>query len=81
MPSLTIRDIPEDILAILRERARRNHRSLNGEVLSLLETSSLTPVPDPHKLIAEVREIQQRYGVPAVEHHEIDDLKRRGRER
>ena len=81
MPSLTIRDIPRDILEILRARARRNHRSLNGEVLALLETNSLAPVADPQKLMAEVREIQQRYDVPAIEHAEIDDLKRRGRER
>lgn len=81
MPSLTIRDIPEDILEILRERARRNHRSLNGELLAVLETHALAPVTDPRKVIEEVREIQQRYNVPAVEHAEIDELKRRGRQR
>ena len=87
MPSLTIRDVPEDILDILRERARRNHRSLNGEVLALLEASSLAPVADPHKLVEEVREIQQRYDVPTVDHAEVDDLtgsvsnRREGRKR
>ncbi len=81
MPSLTIRNIPEDILEILRARAGRNHRSLNGEVLVLLETHALAPVADARRLIEEVREIQQRYDVPTVEHGEIDELKRRGRKR
>ncbi len=81
MPSLTIRNIPEDILEILRARAGRNHRSLNGEVLVLLEAHALAPVTDARRLIEEVREIQQRYDVPTVEHGEIDELKRRGRKR
>jgi plasmid stability protein len=80
MPSLTIRNIPDDILETLRGRARRNHRSLNGEVLAALEAHSFAAAIDPRALIAEVREIQQRYDVPAVDHAEIDDLKRRGRQ-
>jgi hypothetical protein len=28
-----------------------------------------------------VRDIQQRYGVPTIDHAEVDALKRRGRER
>lgn len=81
MPSLTIRGIPQDILEILRARAGRNHRSLNGEVLVLLETHALAPVTDARRLIEEVREIQRRYDVPTLEHGEIDELKRCGRER
>ncbi|MFQ5743647.1 MAG: Arc family DNA-binding protein [Acidobacteriota bacterium] len=81
MPSLTIRDIPEEVLESLRERAQRNHRSLNGELLTLLETYALAPSVEPREFVEEVREIQQRYAVPRVDHAEIDSLKRRGRER
>ena len=35
MASLTIRDLPERTVATLKHRAIRNHRSLNGEVLSI----------------------------------------------
>jgi len=34
--SLTIRDLPEADLAILKSRASRNKRSLNGEILYVL---------------------------------------------
>lgn len=38
MPSsLSIKNVPEDVLERLRERARRNHRSLQGELLSMLD--------------------------------------------
>ena len=35
--SLTIRNIPDETLARLRERAARNHRSLQGETMAILE--------------------------------------------
>jgi len=34
--SLTIRDLPEADLSVLKSRANRNHRSLNGEILYVL---------------------------------------------
>jgi plasmid stability protein len=37
MATLTIRNVPDDLYAALKERARRNRRSLNQEVLALLE--------------------------------------------
>lgn len=35
--SLTIKGIPDDVLKCLRERAKRNRRSMQGEVLTILE--------------------------------------------
>ena len=37
MPSLTIKNIPDEMLMRLRERAQGHHRSLQGEVMSILE--------------------------------------------
>ena len=42
--SLSIRDVPESLAQLLRERAKRNHRSLQGELLSILE-ETLSPRP------------------------------------
>ena len=35
MPNLSIKNVPDDVVARLRERARVNHRSLQGELLAL----------------------------------------------
>ena len=35
MASLTVRDLPERTVSTLKHRAVRNHRSLNGEILSI----------------------------------------------
>lgn len=37
MPAVHIRDVPEDVLASLRELARDNKRSFNAEVVAALE--------------------------------------------
>ncbi|HEV2350937.1 MAG TPA: Arc family DNA-binding protein [Terriglobia bacterium] len=36
MPNLTVREIPKDIYKRLKESARRNHRSLNAEIVAIL---------------------------------------------
>ena len=41
--SLTIRNIPAPVLARLRERAARHRRSMQGEILSMLEIAAAGP--------------------------------------
>lgn len=36
MPSLSVKHVPETVVTKLRERADRNHRSLQGELLALV---------------------------------------------
>jgi plasmid stability protein len=35
--TLSIKNVPDDLLERLRERAKKNHRSLQGELMALLE--------------------------------------------
>lgn len=39
MPNLSIRDVPESIAEHLRQRAARRHRSLQGELMAILESA------------------------------------------
>jgi plasmid stability protein len=45
MPSLSIKDVPEALLQALRQRAARNHRSLQGELMALLEAAATLEPP------------------------------------
>ena len=38
--SLSIKDVPDEILVRLRARARRNHRSLQKELLAIVEAAA-----------------------------------------
>lgn len=55
MPTLTLRNIPEPIYERLKARAAHHRRSLNGEMLTLLEEALLprTTEGDPYLALAE----------------------------
>lgn len=40
MPNLSIKDVPEDLAEALRQRAARNHRSLQGELMAIIEQAA-----------------------------------------
>ncbi len=39
--NLSIKNAPEDVVERLRRRAARNHRSLQGELMAIIEAASL----------------------------------------
>ena len=39
MPNLSIKDVPEEVAEALRQRAARNHRSLQGELMAILHAA------------------------------------------
>ncbi|MPY76898.1 MAG: Arc family DNA-binding protein [Actinophytocola sp.] len=45
MPAIHVRNVPESTLSALRERAERHGRSMQQEVLEILENAAAEPVP------------------------------------
>lgn len=45
--NLSIKSVPDELAERLRQRAERNHRSLQGELMALLEQALAEPVPLP----------------------------------
>jgi len=43
MVNLSIKNVPDALAARLRERAERNHRSLQGELMAILESAAGDP--------------------------------------
>jgi plasmid stability protein len=62
MATLYVRNVPEEVYEGLRERARRNGRSLNGEALEILARAArrtgATPITD------RLAEIARRINLP-----------------
>ena len=46
MANISIKDVPEHWAQALRQRATRNHRSLQGELMSLIERAVTDPSAD-----------------------------------
>ena len=59
MPSLSIKNVPEDVVDRLRARARSHHRSLQGELMAILE-EALAP---PTLSVGEVRRRVKELGI------------------
>lgn len=48
--NLSIKNAPDDVVERLRERAQRNHRSLQGELMAIIEEAVAPKSPDHLKL-------------------------------
>lgn len=55
--NFSIKNVPDDLADRLRERAQRHHRSLQGELMSILEQAVEEPTPlTPSDLLRLARE-------------------------
>lgn len=62
MPTLYVENVPEDLYAALRQRAKENHKSVSAEVISLLENNVPTAAEIKRRLrlVEETRKIRAR---------------------
>jgi antitoxin FitA len=77
MPTLTLKNIPDDLHGRLKASAERNRRSLNSEILIRLEQDIRRPVLDPLVHAQTLQAFTAR--LPRVAHHKATRYKRRGR--
>lgn len=65
MPALTIRNIPAEVYARLRERARRNRRSITQEAAMIIEEAvrQAEVTANPWAEVERIREtVRSKYG-------------------
>ena len=66
--NLSIKNAPDDVVARLRARAERHHRSLQGELLAIVEEAVRAPQPlTPDDVLAEVQRLGLRTPSEAAE--------------
>jgi plasmid stability protein len=59
--TLSIKNAPDEVVERLRERAERHHRSLQGELLAIIEAAvGEDPPMTPAEVLAEVRRLGLR---------------------
>jgi antitoxin FitA len=59
--NLSIKNVPDEVVRRLRQRAARRHRSLQGELLAIVEEAVLSEQElSPAELLAEVRRLGLR---------------------
>jgi plasmid stability protein len=88
MSNLSIKNVPEAWAEALRQRAARNHRSLQGELMAILEQALVEPGPERlrgarqgWKTVEQVAaELRARYPDPIADQSNSIDLIREDRD-
>ena len=79
MPHVAVRGLPEDVHRELKEAARRNHRSLNGEILARLTASVRSNQIDARVLLERIQRRHELLGPVDLSDNVIRELRDAGR--
>jgi len=79
MVSLTIKNIPADIYEQLKKSAAVNRRSINSEVITIIDQALSNRRLDPDEWLPEVRRIREKTAGYFITETELDEAKREGR--
>lgn len=79
---MTLKNVPDELHEGLKRRAQAHHRSLNGEILSILENAAGlagTRHPDAEGILRRVDALRRRIKGPGLKIEEIKTAIERGR--
>jgi len=79
MATITVKNIPDKIYNILKKLAAQHHRSINSEIIYLIEraTGGTRIDPEEHMLIA--RKLREKTKNHAISGAQISNLRNEGR--
>ncbi len=75
MPNVNVKNMPREIHRRLKERAKRNHRSLNSELIACLQEAVMPKRIDPEVAAERIRALRARFRGPPLDDEEIARLK------
>ena len=79
MATMTLKGVPEQLLAQLKREARQSRRSLNQEVLARLEASLLAPRRDKPSPVKALRGVHKRLArLPRLTDAFLERARKRG---
>ncbi len=79
MPNLTIKGIPEELYKQLKDRAARQRRSLNSEVIWCLEHAASLTTVEPREWLVKADNLRNRLGLTPVTESFLKEMKTAGR--
>jgi len=80
MATITIKNIPDDVYAKLKESAKANHRSINNEVIVAIEKALLARPLDVEEWLEKARKIREKTSSYIATADEIEQAINEGRE-
>jgi plasmid stability protein len=80
MVTITIKNVPPEIYERIKTQAKNNHRSINGEILSILEQAISIPPIDVKATLERTRKLREMTADYVITADEIEKLINEGRE-
>jgi len=77
--TITVKNIPPELYERLKMSAALHHRSINSEVIALIEASIAAKKRKPEDFLASARAIREKSGRYGLKQEFIDRAKREGR--
>ncbi len=78
MATLTIKNIPDELYDKLKEVAKDNRRSINNEVIHIIDRTISFQKPDVETILAKVRILREQLDIYVTE-EELNQAKNEGR--
>lgn len=60
--TLSIKNAPDDLVAKLKQRAAQHHRSLQGELMSIIERAAWSEWPEPNWSVKDIVALAEAIG-------------------
>ena len=79
MPTLTVKNIPEDLYVQLKRYAAMNRRSLNSEILMCIEKAVRSRRINPEIMLARARHLRAKTEKYPIGDNEFNQAKMMGR--
>ncbi len=79
MPTITLKNIPEQLYKRLKENAADHRRSLNSEIIVRLEQALLSARIDPDAFLARADARRKRLALPPLTERRLKAIKNTGR--
>ena len=79
MATMTIKNIPDDLYEELKQRAAANRRSINNEVIMLIERAFSSYRPSPEEFQEQARTLREMTAHYQLNDDELNTWKDKGR--
>ena len=77
--TITVKGIPEDLYQKLKAAAEANHRSINSEIINLIERSLTPRRLSAGELLERARRLHESFRGRTIALSELEDARREGR--
>jgi plasmid stability protein len=79
MATITVKGIPDNIYNRLKGAAETNRRSMNSEIISLIEQSLMSRRVPARKILERVQRLHDSFGGKTFDNERFEKVRRTGR--